>query len=326
LGPLPFTLCLALFLVGHTHAGSSDIQASDVTSTSPSLESVDLLFIESDVPQYISPHGSQSRRTGSGSGSGSGSGQGSGQGSGSGSGSTLAPTLAPTLPPTGAPTTSAPTTSAPTNGYVAPETTIDINNLPATVETITQAVSVTLQGGAAAYIGATKVATEYGYGSSVGIMDCDAQNVCTLKTGTSLTSVATNVRRAAVTITFTVYVDSATSSVTMATVTASTVALAADPTILSAAITAVIASNPALAGASTPTVIAIGVATAPTSPTAAASDDDDDNTGVIVGAVVGSLVAVAAVAGIAFFFWKKNSNSSPAKVEPFDQQVGVRAQ
>ena len=60
------------------------------------------------------------------------------------------------------------------------------------------------------------------------------------------------------------------------------------------------------------------------SPTAAASDDDDDNTGVIAGAVVGSLVGVAAVAGIASFFWKKNSNPSPSKVEPFDKQSGVQ--
>merc|ERR1712086_521873 len=48
--------------------------------------------------------------------------------------------------------------------------------------------------------------------------------------------------------------------------------------------------------------------------------------GVIAGAVIGAIVGIAIIAGIAFFVMKKNSNPSPAKVEPFDQKVGVRAQ
>ena len=74
-----------------------------------------------------------------------------------------------------------------------------------------------------------------------------------------------------------------------------------------------------------PTPVPTVTTAAPTT-AAATSSNSEDNTGIIVGAVIGSIVGIAIIAGIAFFVMKKNSDPSPAKVEPFDKQIGVRAQ
>merc|ERR1712166_973061 len=196
-----------------------------------------------------------------------------------------------------------------------------------TVKQATQAINVNINGNAANFNSNTVAATAQreatccGIGVLAGTMT-QTDGVCAHKTGTNTQCAAADVvaRRGAVVITVTYTVDSAVASITLTTVVQSTSTM----TTLTDAIAAVIAANPAWAGSVTaPTITAIQVATLTTP---AAASDDDDNTGVIVGAVIGAIVGIAIIAGIAFFVMKKNSNPSPAKVEPFDQKVGVRAQ
>merc|ERR1712166_1014232 len=227
----------------------------------------------------------------------------SGAGSGSGSGSG-------TPPPTAAATTVASST---------------VDTTSTTTKTATQTIKVTVNGNAAAFNANTaqKESTCCGIGVLAGTMT-QTDGVCAHKTGTNTQCAAADVvaRRGAVVITVTYTVDSAVASITLTTVVQSTDTMTL--TTLTDAIAAVIAANPAWAGSVTaPTITAIQVATLTTP---AAASDDDDNTGVIVGAVIGAIVGIAIIAGIAFFVMKKNSNPSPAKVEPFDQKVGVRAQ
>merc|ERR1712086_1012011 len=195
-----------------------------------------------------------------------------------------------------------------------------------TVKEATQTINVNINGNAADFNSNTakREATCCGVGLLVGTMT-QTDGVCAHKTGTKTQCVAADaVRRGAVVITVTYTVDSAVASITLTAVVVSTNTMALDHSLLTMSIAAVIAANPAWAGSVTaPIITAIQVATLTTP---AAASDDDDNTGVIVGAVIGAIVGIAIIAGIAFFVMKKNSNPSPAKVEPFDQKVGVRAQ
>merc|ERR1712028_227354 len=229
----------------------------------------------------------------------------SGAGSGSGSGSGTPP---PTPPP------AAPTTVA--------SSTVDTTST--TTKTATQTIKVTVNGNAAAFNANTaqKESTCCGIGVLAGTMT-QTDGVCAHKTGTNTQCAAADpVRRGAVIITVTYTVDSAVASITLTTVVDSTSAMTL--TTLTDAIAAVIAANPTWQGSVTaPTITEIQVATL-TTPVATSSDSD--NTGIIIGAVVGAIVGIAIIAGIAFFVMKKDSNPSPAQVEPFDNKVGVRAQ
>jgi hypothetical protein len=135
---------------------------------------------------------------------------------------------------------------------------------------------------------------------------------------------ATAGRRAAVVITITYTVDSAVATITLTSVVSAANAMAGDIQAVTDAIQTVIDANPTWAGSvEVPTITRVSVSTVTT---AAATSSDSDNTGVIVGAVIGSVVGIAIIAGIVFFVMKKNSDPSPAKVEPFNKQVGVREQ
>merc|ERR1712195_386351 len=235
----------------------------------------------------------------------------SGAGSGSGSGSpppTPSP-AAPTPPPTAAATTVASST---------------VDTTSTTTKTATQTIKVTVNGNAAAFNANTaqKESTCCGIGVLAGTMT-QTDGVCAHKTGTNTQCAAADpVRRGAVIITVTYTVDSAVASITLTTVADSASAMTL--TTLTDAIAAVIAANPTWQGSVTaPTITEIQVATLTTP---AATSSDSDNTGVIVGAVIGAIVGIAIIAGIAFFVMKKDSNPSPAQVEPFDNKVGVRAQ
>merc|ERR1712195_322990 len=230
------------------------------------------------------------------------SGAGSGSGSGSGTPPPTPPPAAPTPPPTAAATTVASTTT----------------------KTAAQTIKVTVNGNAAAFNANTaqKESTCCGIGVLAGTMT-QTDGVCAHKTGTNTQCAAADpVRRGAVIITVTYTVDSAVASITLTTVVDSTSAMTL--TTLTDAIAAVIAANPTWQGSVTaPTITEIQVATLTTP---AATSSDSDNTGIIIGAVVGAIVGIAIIAGIAFFVMKKDSNPSPAQVEPFDNKVGVRAQ
>merc|ERR1712021_210470 len=234
----------------------------------------------------------------------------SGAGSGSGSGSSTPPPPPPTPAPTQAPTTPAPTGTV-ASTVVATTTT---------VATASQEFAVEIAGGAAAFIGKTKEIFTCTAGIGAGTMTQGTDGVCAHNNGMN-TAAAATARRAAVTITVTYSVDSAVATVTLTSIVANTATMT--PASLATAMAEVIAANPVFAGVATVTVTTV---TAAVATTPAATSDDDDNTGVIVGAVIGAIVGIAIIAGIAFFVMKKNSNPSPAKVEPFDQKVGVRAQ
>merc|ERR1712166_1407702 len=188
----------------------------------------------------------------------------------------------------------------------------------------TQTIKVTVNGNAAAFNANTaqKESTCCGIGVLAGTMT-QTDGVCAHKTGTNTQCAAADpVRRGAVIITVTYTVDSAVASITLTTVVDSASAMTL--TTLTDAIAAVIAANPTWQGSVTaPTITEIQVATLTTP---AATSSDSDNTGIIIGAVVGAIVGIAIIAGIAFFIVKKDSNPSPAQVEPFDNKVGVRAQ
>jgi len=245
----------------------------------------------------------------------------SGAGSGSGSGSGTPPPPPPPPPP-----------STPTPPPTAAATSVAASTVVATSPTVkqaTQAINVNINGNAANFNSNTVAATAKreatccGIGVLAGTMT-QTDGVCAHKTGTNTQCAAADVvaRRGAVVITVTYTVDSAVASITLTTVVQSTNTMTL--TTLTDAIAAVIAANPTWQGSVTaPTITAIQVATLTTP---AATSSDSDNTGIIIGAVVGAIVGIAIIAGIAFFVMKKNSNPSPAKVEPFDQKVGVRAQ
>jgi len=238
----------------------------------------------------------------------SGAGSGSGSGSGSGTPPPTPPPAAPTPPPTAAATTVASST---------------VDTASTTTKTATQTIKVTVNGNAAAFNANTaqKESTCCGIGVLAGTMT-QTDGVCAHKTGTNTQCAAADARRGSVVITVTYTVDSATASITLTTVADSASAMTL--TTLTDAIAAVIAANPTWQGSVTaPTITEIQVATLTTP---AATSSDSDNTGIIIGAVVGAIVGIAIIAGIAFFVMKKDSNPSPAQVEPFDNKVGVRAQ
>merc|ERR1712195_274714 len=234
---------------------------------------------------------------------------GAGSGSGSGTPPPTPPPAAPTPPPTAAATTVASST---------------VDTASTTTKTATQTIKVTVNGNAAAFNANTaqKESTCCGIGVLAGTMT-QTDGVCAHKTGTNTQCAAADpVRRGAVIITVTYTVDSAVASITLTTVADSASAMTL--TTLTDAIAAVIAANPTWQGSVTaPTITEIQVAPLTTP---AATSSDSDNTGIIIGAVVGAIVGIAIIAGIAFFVMKKDSNPSPAQVEPFDNKVGVRAQ
>merc|ERR1711865_684410 len=175
----------------------------------------------------------------------------SGGGSGSGSGSGVAPTKAPTKAPTNAPT-KAPT-MAPSEAYVETATTVDASAV--TVQEVKQDVKVTIAGGVQGYTGATKQVSECAFGKSVTVMWQAANGTCYNKPGNDLTSLARADRRSAVTITFTILVDSATSETTLTAIVATADAIT--PASLTTAVSAPIAANPEFASASVPTILSI---------------------------------------------------------------------
>jgi hypothetical protein len=180
-----------------------------------------------------------------------------------------------------------------------------------------------ITGGVDAFTGPLKSAVTCSMGKAAGTMAQDASTgVCTHNSGCNTVAAATPGRRGTVIITVTYSVDSAVATVTLTVVMSSANEITRET--LATAIQTVVDANPAWAGSVTvPTINSVSVTTVTT---AAATSSDSDNTGVIVGAVIGSIVGIAIIAGIVFFVMKKNSDPSPGKVEPFDQQVGVRAQ
>merc|ERR1711957_246730 len=119
--------------------------------------------------------------------------------SGAGSGATSVPSVSPTV--------------APSEAYVASGT--DVDPAAATVQIVTQTVQVTMPDGPASYIGTTKQSFECAYGVKVTIMRQASNGTCYNNEGNDLRSAATGTRRSAVTITFTILVDSAISEQTL---------------------------------------------------------------------------------------------------------------
>merc|ERR1719313_2328551 len=135
----------------------------------------------------------------------------------------------------------------------------------------------------------------YGYGVQVGVTQC-AGSTCTHRTGCNVESSAVNARRQNVAITFTVTVDSATSSVTIANVQTSASSATAS-TLVSHIQSAATTTGQSIGSIS---IVNIDVPTT-TQSQASLSSSSDDNTGVIVGAVVGG--------GVAFFVMKSKSEA-----------------
>jgi len=290
-----FSVLSILVLVAILHASSAFPTSDDADD----LAYADWLKYENSINSIPSDIGAY-RRTGSGSGSGS---------------------AAPTPPPTPAPTPPTPApTPAPTAEATIAESTVVATST--TVERAEQEVSMDIVGGAAAFTGELKSAVTCAMGTAAGTMAQDASTgVCTHNSGCNTVAAATPGRRGTVIITVTYSVDSAVATVTLTVVMSSANEITRET--LATAIQTVVNANPAWAGTVVPTILAVSATTVIT---AAATSSDSDNTGVIVGAVIGSIVGIAIIAGIVFFVMKKNSDPSPAKVEPFDQQVGVRAQ
>jgi len=158
---------------------------------------------------------------------------------------------------------------------------------------------------------------EYGYGVEVGVTVC-ASGSCTHKTGCNVESSAANARRQNVAITFVVTVDSATSTVTLASVQSS--AAAATPSSLT--------SNIQSAASTTGTTVTVTVqsiaAPTTTQSQASQSSSSDDNTGVIVGAVVGGVAGAGLIGGgIAFFVMKSKSAAMVNPTAPAEQTAVV---
>merc|ERR1712086_39814 len=205
---------------------------------------------------------------------------GAGSGSGSGSGATSVPSVAPTV--------------APSEAYVASGT--DVDPAAATVQIVTQTVQVTMPDGPASYIGTTKQSFECAYGVKVTIMRQASNGTCYNNEGNDLRSAATGtvVRRSAVTITFTILVDSAISEQTLTAIVATADAITA--TELTAAVTATIAANPAFAGATAPTIVSIQLVQQ-------TEEESEDSLSVVVIAIIICCGVLVIAVSIVVFLW-----------------------
>merc|ERR1712195_397587 len=232
---------------------------------------------------------------------------GGGSGSGSGSGATLAPTKAPTKAPT----------MAPSEAYVETATTVDASAV--TVQEVKQDVKVTIAGGVQGYTGATKQVSECAFGKSVTVMWQAANGTCYNKPGNDLTSVARADRRSAVTITFTILVDSATSETTLTAIVATADAIT--PASLTTAVSATIAANPEFASASVPTILSIQPAEEVI--IHPAEEEEDNNSGVIIAVVICCILLVIAASVGGYFYYKKTQESDSDKSDHVQMEMGA---
>merc|ERR1711957_921579 len=231
---------------------------------------------------------------------------GGGSGSGSGSGATLAPTKAPTKAPT----------MAPSEAYVETATTVDASAV--TVQEVKQDVKVTIAGGVQGYTGATKQVSECAFGKSVTVMWQAANGTCYNKPGNDLTSVARADRRSAVTITFTILVDSATSETTLTAIVATADAIT--PASLTTAVSATIAANPKFASASVPTILSIQPAEEVIIHPA---EEEDNNSGVIIAVVICCILLVIAASVGGYCYYKKTQESDSDKSDHVQMEMGA---
>merc|ERR1711865_9466 len=232
---------------------------------------------------------------------------GGGSGSGSGSGATLAPTKAPTKAPT----------MAPSEAYVETATTVDASAV--TVQEVKQDVKVTIAGGVQGYTGATKQVSECAFGKSVTVMWQAANGTCYNKPGNDLTSVARADRRSAVTITFTILVDSATSETTLTAIVATADAIT--PASLTTAVSATIAANPEFASASVPTILSIQPAEEVI--IHPAEEEEDNNSGVIIAVVICCILLVIAASVGGYCYYKKTQESDSEKSDHVQMEMGA---
>ena len=209
----------------------------------------------------------------------------------------VAPSLAPTLAPTG----------EPTQAYVAPVTTL--NPAAATVQKVEQKVKVTIAGGVQGYTGATKQVSECAFGKAATVMWQAANGTCYNKPGNDLTSVAKAGRRSAVTITFTILVDSATSETTLTAIVATADAIT--PTSLTQAVTATIAANPEFASVTAPTVLSIE----PAEEIEKVEDDSNSSSGVLVAVIIVCVLLIIAVGIGGFVYYRKTHEAESGKAE-----------
>merc|ERR1711957_1084605 len=232
---------------------------------------------------------------------------GGGSGSGSGSGATLAPTKAPTKAPT----------MAPSEAYVETATTVDASAV--TVQEVKQDVKGTIAGGVQGYTGATKQVSECAFGKSVTVMWQAANGTCYNKPGNDLTSVARADRRSAVTITFTILADSATSETTLTAIVATADAIT--PASLTTAVSATIAANPEFASASVPTILSIQPAEEVI--IHPAEEEEDNNSGVIIAVVICCILLVIAASVGGYCYYKKTQESDSDKSDHFQMEMGA---
>merc|ERR1711865_829230 len=232
---------------------------------------------------------------------------GGGSGSGSGSGATLAPTKAPTKAPT----------MAPSEAYVETATTVGASAV--TVQEVKQDVKVTIAGGVQGYTGATKQVSECAFGKSVTVMWQAANGTCYNKPGNDLTSVARADRRSAVTITFTILVDSATSETTLTAIVATADAIT--PASLTTAVSATIAANPEFASASVPTILSIQPAEEVI--IHPAEEEEDNNSGVIISVVICCILLVIAASVGGYCYYKKTQESDSDKSDHVQMEMGA---
>merc|ERR1712195_371286 len=228
---------------------------------------------------------------------------GGGSGSGFGSGATLAPTKAPTM--------------APSKAHVETPTTVNI--AAETVEEVKQDVKVTIAGGVQGYTGATKQVSECAFGKSVTVMWQAANGTCYNKPGNDLTSVAKAGRRSAVTITFTILVDSATSETTLTAIVATADAIT--PASLTTAVHATIAANPEFASATVPTVLSIQPAQEVI--IHPAEEEEDNNSGVIIAVVICCILLVIAASVGGYCYYKKTQESDSDKSDHVQMEMGA---
>merc|ERR1712028_105388 len=228
---------------------------------------------------------------------------GGGSGSGSGSGATLAPTKAPT--------------KAPSEAYVETATTVDAS--PVTVQEVKQDVKVTIAGGVQGYTGATKQVSECAFGKAATVMWQAANGTCYNKPGNDLTSVARADRRSAVTITFTILVDSATSETTLTAIVATADAIT--PASLTTAVHATITANPEFASATVPTVLSIQPAQEVI--IHPAEEEEDNNSGVIIAVVICCILLVIAASVGGYCYYKKTQESDSDKSDHVQMEMGA---
>jgi len=208
---------------------------------------------------------------------------------------------------------------APSEAYVETATTVNIAAV--TVEEVKQDVEVTMAGGAESYNGVNKQSFECAYGVEVTVMWQASNGTCYNEKGNDLTSVANNVvsRRSAVTITFTILVDSAVSELTLTAIVATADAITA--TELTAAVHATITANPAFASATVPTVLSIQPAEEVI--IHPAEEEEDNNSGVIIAVVICCILLVIAASVGGYCYYKKTQESDSDKSDHVQMEMGA---